>query len=121
MNHYQKRNAKLAASFRPKSNPGVDLLSKAADQVVEKKSTKIAEALAKQAVLGNASAARLLVDLAEGADWVKDEKTVLTVLDVVTAWSKEPQFEEKPAEMPAGVIDPQPGASGPEPSQTYVN
>jgi hypothetical protein len=119
MNNHVRRNAKLAANFRPRSNPGVDLLSREADKEVEKKSTKIAQALAEQAVLGNASAARLLVDLAEGADWVKDEKTVLGVLDVVTAWSKEPRFEEKPAEMPAGVIVPQ--IDAPETSKTYVN
>jgi len=120
-NHLQRRNAKLAASFRPQSNPGVDLLTKAADHQVELKSNAIAESLAEQAVLGNASAARLLVDLAEGADWVKNEATVLGVLDVVNAWSKEPKFEEQPAKMPAGVIAPQLGSSSPETSHTFVN
>ncbi len=118
-NHLQRRNAKLAASFRPKCNPGVDLLSRAADQVVEKQSDNIADALCAQAVLGNASAARLLVDLAEGADWVRNEATVSQVLEVVRAWSQEPKYEEQPAEMSAGVIAPQLGV--PEASRTFVN
>lgn len=121
MNHYQRRNAKLAASFRSKANPGVDLLTRAADHQVELKSAAIAESLAKQAVLGNASAARLLVDLAEGADWVQHEETVVGVLDVVRAWSKEPKHKEQPAEMPAGVIAPQLGASSSATSRTFVN
>lgn len=120
MNRYQRRNAKLAASFQLRSNPGVDTLSKAADQQVLDKSTAIAQSLAEQAVLGNASAARLLVDLAEGADWVKNEKTVLGVLDVVTAWSKEQKYEEQPDQMPAGVIAPR-LAPGPEPTRATVN
>ena len=64
-NNYQRRNAKIIAARFSRSNPGVEMLSKAADQQVHDKSTKIAEALTKEALSGNASATRLLVDLAE--------------------------------------------------------
>jgi hypothetical protein len=106
-NNYQRRNAKIAASFRTQKNPGVDMLTKAADSEVQKKCDKIAQGLVAEAIKGNASATRLLVDLAEGADWLKNEEAVSQVLKLVESWSKEPKIDDQPGEMPAGVIAPQ--------------
>ncbi len=107
-NHYQRRNAKIVPSHHPKpANPGVVMLTKAADQKVQKWCSEIAEALANEAIKGNASSTRLLVDLAEGAEWVKDPATVERVLSVVEAWMKEPKCDDAPGEMPAGVIAPE--------------
>ena len=106
-NDYQRRNAKSIAARVSRANPGVEKLSKAADQKVQEKSEKIATALADQAINGNASAARLLVDLAEGADWVQNHETVQQVLGVVQRLLKEPRLEEAPVEMPAGVLAPE--------------
>ena len=58
------------------------MLSKAADTEVKLHSTDIAKAIANEAIEGNASAARLLVELAEGAEWVKGPATVERVLDI---------------------------------------
>jgi len=106
-NNYQRRNAKIAATRFSRSNLGVELLSQAADKKVQEKCKLIAEALAEAAIKGNASATRLLIDLAEGADWVKNEEAVQRVLEVVEAWSKEAKYDKQPGEMPAGVIAPQ--------------
>ena len=110
-NNYQRRNAKIIAAHFSRCNPGVEVLSRAADQKVQEKSEKIAEALTNEALKGNASATRLLIDLAEGAEWVQNQEAVQTVLRVVEKWSKEPKMDEQPGELPAGVIAPE-GALG---------
>ena len=117
---YQRRDTRVIGKTnhheRP-ANPGVVMLTKAADQKVHEKCAMIAEALAQQAIKGNASSARLLVDLAEGADWVKDPETVEKVLDVVELWMKEPKCSEEIGEMPAALL-----TSPSDPAcSTYVN
>ena len=112
-NDYQKRNAKITGSLshhRKAANPGVEMLTKEADKQVQAKCSLIAEALAKEAIKGNASSTRLLVDLAEGADWVKNTEAVERVLSIVEAWKKEPKCDDQPGKMPAGVLtgDPSP-------------
>jgi hypothetical protein len=111
MSHkYPSRNTRVIANNthhnRP-TNPGVVMLTQAADKKVQKECQKITDALAEQAIKGNASSARLLVDLAEGADWVKDPETVERVLSVVEMWKKEPKCDDEIGEMPAGVIAPE--------------
>jgi hypothetical protein len=105
------------------TNPGVVMLTQAADQKVLEKCSEIAKALAEQAIKGNASSARLLVDLAEGAEWVKDPETVERVLSVVDRWMKEPKCDEEIGEMPAGVLTSEGnfGATGDSASAVYVN
>ena len=93
-NSCQKRNARVIerdSHHKRPTNTGVVMLTQAADKKVQEKCTEIALALAEQAIKGNASSARLLVDLAEGAEWVKDIETVEKVLSVVEAWEKEPK------------------------------
>src|SRR5258708_3674138 len=105
------------------TNPGVVMLTQKADEKVLEKCDKIAEALADQAIKGNASSARLLVDLAEGADWVKDPETVEKVLSLVESWKKEPKCSDEIGEMPAGVIAPSGefATSSDAACSTYVN
>jgi len=88
---------------RPK-NPGVVMLTQKADKKVLETCSEITEALAAQAIKGNASSARLLVDLAEGAEWVGDPEAVEKVLSLVETWNKELKPPEEIGEMPAGVI-----------------
>src|ERR1700731_4229429 len=71
------------------TNPGVVMLTQKADKKVLEECVKITDALAEQAIKGNASSARLLVDLAEGAEWVGDPETVEKVLSLVETWAKE--------------------------------
>ncbi len=107
---YEKRSTKVIGRNdhhgRP-TNPGVVMLTQAADEKVFQQCEKIAEALAAQAIKGNASSARLLVDLAEGAEWVKDPETVEKVLSLVESWKKELKApEDEIGEMPAGLLAP---------------
>ncbi|KAA6456057.1 hypothetical protein DYQ86_26650 [Acidobacteria bacterium AB60] len=104
-NRYQRRNLKTGLSHCG-SGAGVELLSRAADEQVKKECDEIAKALVKEALEGNASATRLLVDLAEGAEWIKNPATIEGVLKVIQKWEKEPRFEEQPGDMPAGVLAP---------------
>lgn len=97
------------------------MLTKAADQKVQEKCELIATALADQAIKGNASSARLLVDLAEGADWVRDPETVEKVLSVVEMWMKEPKCSDEIGEMPAGVIAPSGEFAPSSGNSAYVN
>jgi hypothetical protein len=126
MNRKYQGNTRVIANnthhTRP-TNPGVVMLTQAADQKVLKECDKIAEALAVQAIKGNASSARLLVDLAEGAEWVKDPETVERVLSVVERWMKEPKCDEEIGEMPAGVLASEGNfaATGDSASPVYVN
>jgi len=107
--NYQRRTTRVIGNnnhhVHPK-NPGVVMLTQAADEKVFEQCEKIAEALASQAIKGNASSARLLVDLAEGADWVKDPETVDKVLSLVETWNKELKPPEEVGEMPAGLLAP---------------
>ena len=109
-NSCQKRNARVIARdshHKRPTNEGVVMLTKAADLKVQEKCTEIAEALANQAIKGNASSTRLLVDLADGPERVKDVETVEKVLSVVEAWTKELKGSDKPGEMPAALVAPQ--------------
>jgi len=91
---------------RPK-NPGVVMLTQKADRKVLEECVNITDALAAQAIKGNASSARLLVDLAEGAEWVGDPESVEKVLSLVETWSKELKApEDEIGEMPAGLLAP---------------
>ena len=90
---------------RPK-NPGVVMLTQKADKKVLEECVKITDALAAQAIKGNASSARLLVDLAEGAEWVGDPETVEKVLSLVETWTKELKSPDEIGEMPAGLLAP---------------
>src|SRR5258708_22289442 len=104
---YEKRNTKVIGKndhHAREVNTGVVMLTQAADKKVAQECEMIAKALAEQAIKGNASSARLLVDLAEGAEWVKDPATVEKVLSVVELWSKELKPPDEIGEMPAGVI-----------------
>lgn len=80
------------------------MLTQAADKKVQENCSEIAEALKNEALNGNASSTRLLVDLAEGAEWVKDPEAVEQVLSVVEKWMKEPKCHDEIGEMPAGVL-----------------
>ncbi|MFZ0393866.1 MAG: hypothetical protein WBX09_06375 [Terracidiphilus sp.] len=83
--------ARRAVTSRQVGNPGVTKLRKDADDKVLEKSTEIAKALADEAVKGNASSARLLVDLADGANWTEHSDSVAKVISLaVTEWKKEP-------------------------------
>jgi len=110
MSHKYQRSSRVIANNthhqRP-TNPGVVMLTQAADKKVLEQCSEIAKALAEQAIKGNASSTRLLVDLAEGADWVKDPETVERVLSVVEMWRKEPKCDDEIGEMPAGVVAPE--------------
>ncbi len=109
-NSCQKRNARVIerdSHHKRPANQGVVMLTQAADHQVQKQCAEIAEALAKEAIKGNASSTRLLVDLAEGAEWVKDIETVEKVLSVVEAWSKEPKCSDEPGVMPGAVVAPE--------------
>lgn len=117
-NSYQKRNAKIPTSTR-KTNPGVERLTRHADEAVLRHSSDIAKALADAAIAGNASSARLLIDLADGADWMKDEEAVQQFLKIVESWEKEPKVDDAPGEMPAGVLQDSPTTESAR--TTYVN
>lgn len=82
--------ARRSVTRRQIPNPGVTKLRKDADKVVGSNSEVIANALVKGAKEGNASSARLLVDLADGANWVEHAESVAGVLSLaVTEWKKE--------------------------------
>ena len=79
------------------------MLSKAADEKVGEKANEIVQSLIDGALEGNASATRLLVQLAEGADWVQDPVAVEKVLDAVSIWSNERQLPPPtPPQLTAG-------------------
>lgn len=128
---YQRRNwrAIQAASQNKQRTEGVAMLSKAADKEVKENSDKIAEAIKNEAVKGNASAARLLVELAEGAEWVKDPETVERVLNVFELLARDqPSAEPAPELELTGEIadfETMPGAivaqNQQPPSAAYVN
>jgi hypothetical protein len=82
--------ARRAVTTRRVPNPGVTRLRKDADNKILEKSTEIADSLAKQAIGGNASSARLLVDLADNANWIQQPDSVAQVLSIaVNQWKKE--------------------------------
>lgn len=83
--------ARRATTCRQIKNPGVTKLRKDADDVVLQNSKPIAEALVKGAKEGNASSARLLVDLADGANWTDHADSVSQVISIaLNEWKKEP-------------------------------
>ena len=87
--------ARRSTTRRQIANPGATKLRKQADKVVGTKSRKIANALADEAIKGNASSARLLVDLADGANWTEHSDSVATVISLaLSEWKKEPPAKE---------------------------
>ncbi|HWE86062.1 MAG TPA: hypothetical protein VG267_14050 [Terracidiphilus sp.] len=87
--------ARKSITARQIANPGVAKLRKEADDAVNKNSEKIATALVDGATSGNASSARLLVDLADGANWTDHADSVAKVISLaVTEWKKEPPVIE---------------------------
>lgn len=82
--------ARRALTTRRVANPGVSRLRKDADNKILQHSEKIADALVKGAKAGNASSARLLVDLADSANWTQHADSVAQVLSIaVDQWKKE--------------------------------
>lgn len=76
-------------------NPGVTQLRKDADTKIKENSQKIAQALVNGATAGNASSARLLVDLADNANWTEHTDAVSTVISLaLSEFKKEPQNVE---------------------------
>lgn len=112
--------ARRAVTKRQIANPGVTKLRKKADEVVGNNTDKIANALVKGAKKGNASSARLLVDLAENANWTERSDSVATVLSLALSdWKKEPQTVELEIVQNQPLLKPPPlgltdGKSGPE-------
>jgi hypothetical protein len=84
--------ARRSVTRREIKNPGAMKLRRDADVVVGNNSDKIAKALADEALIGNASSAKLLVDLADGADWVQNPEDVARVLSLASGWKEEPKF-----------------------------
>lgn len=83
--------ARRATTHRRVANPGVTQLRKDADEKILKNSGEIAKALVEGATKGNASSARLLVDLAESANWTEHPDSVAQVISLaMNDWKKEP-------------------------------
>lgn len=97
--------ARRATTSRRIANPGVKKLRKDADNKIRDNSTEIAEALYKQTTLGNASSARLLVDLADGADWTEHTDAVAEVLSLaLNEWQKAKDEKKEPETAVLHVI-----------------
>ena len=87
MNRTNRKNTnRRNVTPRRVKNTGVVRLTLAADSQVGDHSAEIAKSLLDAAVKGNASSARLLIELAEGAEWVQDPETVGAVLNIVEKW-----------------------------------
>ena len=87
--------ARRSTTSRQIKNPGVAKLRKDADDKILQNSTQIASALVKGATEGNASSARLLVDLADGANITEHTESVATVISLaLNEWKKEPAAKE---------------------------
>jgi len=83
--------ARRSTTRRQVANPGVAKLRKDADNKIQEHSTEIAQALVDGAKEGNASSARLLVDLADGANWIEHADSVAQVLSLaMSELNKEP-------------------------------
>jgi len=92
--------ARRAVTTRRIPNPGVTKLRKQADKVVGDHSDEIATALVDGAKAGNASSARLLVDLADNANWVQHPESVTQVLSIaVGEWKKEKPKEPEEIDL----------------------
>ncbi len=87
--------ARRSVTRRRVANPGVTKLRKEADAKVLKNSAQIANALVKGAKKGNASSARLLVDLADSANWVEHPDSVAQVISLArNGWKADPPLIE---------------------------
>lgn len=87
--------ARRSVTRRRVANPGVAKLRKEADEKVRDHSTEIADALVEFAKKGNASSARLLVDLADGANWTEHPDSVAQVISLArNGWKAEPPVIE---------------------------
>ncbi len=87
--------ARRSVTRRRVANPGVTKLRKDADEVVLKNSEVIAKSLGEEAVKGNASSARLLVDLAQNANWVEQSDSVAEVMSLArNGWKADPPVIE---------------------------
>ena len=84
--------ARVSRTRGQMQEPGTTQLRKDADEVVGENSKEIAKALVEGAKHGNASSARLLVDLADGADWSEHSQSVAEFLTLaVKEWKEEPE------------------------------
>ena len=104
------------------ANPGVAKLRKDADDKILEHSGKIAKALAEGAENGNASSARLLVDLAENANWTEHTDAVSTVISLATDWVKQiaNPAPSQPTNVELQVTTNPPRVPKPEPSQRQL-
>jgi hypothetical protein len=107
--------ARRAVTRRQIANPGVTQLRKDADDKILENSDKIAEALVDGAKGGNASSARLLVDLADGANWTEHSDSVAQVISLAMSdWTKD---KKEPQTVELEVTTNPPRLSPPEPRQ----
>ena len=92
MSRTSNTSPRRSVTRRRVKNTGVAKLRQAADKMVEEHRVQIAEALYKQIDKGNASSARLLLQLAESNEWVDDEESVSKVLSIAETWKNEPEW-----------------------------
>lgn len=76
---------------RRRRNKGPELLSKAADNELQEHAPDIASALCEAAIHRDTTAAGLLVDLAENAEYGQGTAVVRKACDFFEAWAREPQ------------------------------
>jgi len=76
---------------RQRRNKGPELLSKAADNKLQEYAPDIASALCEAAIHNDTTAAGLLVDLAEGAEYGEGAGVVRQACSFFEAWAREPQ------------------------------
>jgi len=76
---------------RRRRNKGPELLSKAADNELQEHAPDIASALCEAAIQRDTTAAGLLVDLAESAEYGQGTAVVRQACNFFEAWAREPQ------------------------------
>lgn len=98
MGGYMSRTRYGKSRGAGRKNPGAAKLSKCADQLVGDNACELVNALIKATLAGNATAAGILFDLADGADWTETAETARRVLSLAEAWAAEPQWNGDPAD-----------------------
>jgi len=76
---------------RRRRNKGPELLSKAADNELQEHAPDIASALCEAAIRRDTTAAGLLVDLAESAEYGQGTAVVRQACNFFEAWAREPE------------------------------
>ena len=91
-------------------NPGVAKLSRVADKLVGRSSSKIAKKLLDSGLEGHITSTQYLVSLAEGADWTEDAALTECVVSLAEKLAAEPEFtgDERQAMVEAHVGGPEP-------------